>query len=188
MLLLSGHSLTAARKVPLEAFSLHLNERESTATITPADMTGITANSWMQDDTEPGKGIVWRVRSIRQAYGNDTYTVQLEHAISTLKDKILFGEVKTATMAGRAGATTCTAEQAVRYILKQQSDWALGTMAFSVSNPYKFDGESLFDALETVANSLDGCWWTYDFPRILSKSTLRKKARRSARCCGPGGT
>lgn len=176
MLLLSGHSLTAARKVPLEAFSLHLNERESTATITPADMTGITANSWMQDDTEPGKGIVWRVRSIRQAYGNDTYTVQLEHAISTLKDKILFGEVKTATMAGRAGATTCTAEQAVRYILKQQSDWALGTMAFSVSNPYKFDGESLFDALETVANSLDGCWWTYDFSAYPFKINFTKKS------------
>ena len=176
MLLLSGHSLTAARKVPLEAFSLQLNERESTATITPADMTGITANSWMQDDTEPGKGIVWRVRSIRQAYGNDTYTVQLEHAINTLKDKILFGEVKTATMAGRAGATTCTAEQAVRYILKQQSDWALGTMAFSVSNPYKFDGESLFDALETVANSLDGCWWTYDFSTYPFKINFTKKS------------
>ena len=175
MLLLSGHSLTAARKVPLEAFSLQLNERESTATITPADMTGITANSWMQDDTEPGKGIVWRVRSIRQAYGNNTYTVQLEHAINTLKDKILFGEVKTATMAGRAGATTCTAEQAVRYILKQQSDWALGTMAFSVSNPYKFDGESLFDALETVANSLDGCWWTYDFSTYPFKINFTKK-------------
>ena len=176
MLLLSGHSLNAPRKVTLEAFSLQLNERESTATITPADMTGITANSWMHDDTEPGKGIVWRVKSIRQAYGTDTYTVQLEHAISTLKDRILFGEVKTATLAGRTGATTCTAEQAVRYILKQQSDWALGTFAFNVSNPYKFDGETLYDALETVANSLDGCWWTYDFSTYPFKINFTKKS------------
>ena len=36
MILLNGHSLTPARKVPVEALSLTLKERESTASMTPA--------------------------------------------------------------------------------------------------------------------------------------------------------
>lgn len=176
MLLLSGHSLKAARKVPLEAMSLQLNERESTATITPESMTGITIDSWFQDETEPGKGIVWRVKNIRTAYAKKTTTIQLEHAISTLKDKILFGEIKPEKMAGKKNAKTCTAEQAIRYVLAQQSDWALGTMAFSVSNPYKFDGDTLFDALETISNSLEDCWWTYDFSTYPFKLNFTKKS------------
>ena len=163
MILLNGHSLTPARKIPLESMPLQLKERESTATITPADMTGIQINSWMQDDTEPGRGIVWRVKSIQQAYATDTPTVQLEHMISTLKDTLLFGEIKLAQITGNPKATTCTAEQAVRFILSKQRDWVLGSFGYSVSNPYKFDGDTLFDALETVSNSLAGAWWSYDF-------------------------
>ena len=162
MILLSGHSLTHARRVPLEEMSLQLKERDSTATITPVDMDGITVNSWMVDDTEPGRGIVWRVKSIAQAYATRTPTVQLEHTINSLRDNIIFGEVTAATITGNPKATTCTAEQAVRYILSFQHDWVLGSFGYNVSNPYKFDGDSLFDALETVSNSLSGCWWSYD--------------------------
>ena len=176
MLLLNGHSLTASRKVPLNAMSLQLNERESSASITPSDMTGITVNSWFQDETDPGKGIVWRVRSIRQTYGTKTTVVQLEHAISVLKDRILFGEVKTETMAGKKGATKCTAAQAIGYILSKQSDWALGTVDYNVSNPYKFDGDTLFDALETVSSSLKDCWWSYDFSTYPFKISFLKKS------------
>ena len=163
MILLNGHNLTPARKVPLEAMSLQLNERNSSATITPADMTGIQVNSWMQDDTAPGNGIVWRVKSIGQAFATNTPTVQLEHAITTLQDTILFGEIKPAQITGNPKATTCTAEQAVRFILSKQSDWILGSFGYAVSNPYKFDGDSLFDALETVSASLQDAWWSYDF-------------------------
>ena len=46
MLLLSGHSLAVSRKVPLEALGLNLTERDSTANMTPAEMTGISVNSW----------------------------------------------------------------------------------------------------------------------------------------------
>ena len=176
MLLLSGHSLKASRKVPLNAMSLQLNERESSASITPADMTGITLNSWFQDETDPGSGIVWRVRSIRQTYGTNTTVVQLEHAVSVLKDQLLFGEVKTETMAGKKGATTCTATQAIKYILSKQSDWALGSIDYNVSNPYKFDGDTLFDALETISNSLQDCWWSYDFSTYPFKISFKKKS------------
>ena len=163
MILLNGHSLTPARKVPLEAMSLQLKERESTATITPADMTGIGVNSWFKDDTDPGKDIVWRVRSIGTAYATNTPTVQLEHAISILKDIVLFGEITPAVITGNKNSKTCTAEQAVRFILSKCGDWTLGGISYSVSNPYKFDGDSLFDALETISDSLSDPCWTYDF-------------------------
>lgn len=159
MILLSGHSRTPARKVPLEALSLSLKERDSTATMTPADMSGIGLDSWFLDDTNPGAGIIWRVSSIQTAFATDTPTVQLEHIISTLKDRILFGEV---TPEDISGGSTCTAEQAVRYILRQQSDWRLGNFGYNVSGPYKFNGDSLFDAIAHVTESLDGAWWSYD--------------------------
>ena len=162
MILLSGHSLTHARRVPLEALSLSLKERESTATMVPASMTGIGVSSWFQDDTEPGRGIVWRVKSIGEAYATNTPTIQLEHVINTLRDRIMFGEITAATITGNSKATTCTAEQAVRYILSYQADWVLGSFGYSVSNPYKFDGDTLFDALETVTASLSNACWTYD--------------------------
>ena len=38
MILLNGHSLTPARKVPVEALGLTINERETTADFTPAEI------------------------------------------------------------------------------------------------------------------------------------------------------
>lgn len=177
MILLSGRSLTPARKVPVESMSLQLKERDSTATVTPADMTGIQVNSWLKDETDPGAGIVWRVKSIQQAYATQTPTVQLEHAVSTLKDAVLFGEHKAAQITGNAKATTCTAKQAVQYILRQQGDWALGSFDYAnVSNPYKFDGDDLFSALETVSSSLEECWWSYDFSTYPFRLNITRKA------------
>ena len=177
MILLSEHSLTRARKIPLEAMSLQLKERESTASMTPADMEGIGTGSWFLDDTEPGAGIVWRVQSIRTAWATDTPTVQLEHVINTLRDRILFGEVTPATITGSASAATCTARQAVEYILRHQSDWRLGSFDYgSVSNAYKFDGDTLFDALETVTGTLDDAWWSYDMTVYPFRLNITRKS------------
>ncbi len=177
MLILSGHSLTASRKIPVEAMSLSLKERDSTATLTLGpDAPALSVGTWLQDETEPGKGIVWRVKSIRQAFGQNTVTVQLEHAVATLRDRILFGEITPEKMSGRAKAKNCTAKEAIQYALKQQSDWVLGTIAYNVSNPYKFDGNTLLDALETVSNSLPDCWWTYDFSTYPFKINFTKKS------------
>ena len=176
MILLKGHSLEQARKVPLEKMSLQLSERDSTASIQPAEITGIGIDSWMQDDTEPGKGIVWRVKSIRRAYGEKTVTVQLEHAVNTLKDLILFGEVTAKEITGNSKATTCTAKQAVQFILKKQKDWTLGTFSFTDSNPYKFDGDTLMDALGKVSDSLEGCVWEYDFTSYPFKLNILKES------------
>ena len=111
MILLSGHSLTAVRKVPAEAMSLTLNERESSATFTPRDLSGISVGSWLKDDRKPGNGIVWRVKSITQTYLTDTPQIALEHAVNTLRDRILFGEITPATITGTVDARSATKEE-----------------------------------------------------------------------------
>ena len=161
MILLNGHSLTPVGKIPIESMSLRLRERDSTAEITMAggDLYGIAVNSWMQDDG----GTVWRVRSIQHEYADSTIKIQLEHVVLALKDPILFGEITPATITGDSSATTCTALQAINYILSQHSDWTLGTYGYgTVTNAYKFDGDNLYDALERVCNTLDDPWWTLD--------------------------
>ena len=175
MRLLSGHSLTPVRTIPLESMQMSLKEREATANIVPVDMDGIVVNAWLQDDTNPGKGIVWRVKSIKRSFDTDTYTVQLEHVIAALKDLILFGEVKPGKMSGRSSDTSCTAKQAITYILKQSADWTVGTIDYTDSNPYKFDGDTLYDALETVSDSLDEPVWSYDFSSYPFKLSITKR-------------
>lgn len=161
MILLNGHSLSADKVIRDEALQLSLKERESTADWTPESMSGIGVNSWLKGAGGPGDGIVWRVQSIEQNYGENTPTVRLEHVINTLRDQIMFGEITPEDMGGSDGE--CTAQQAVTYILSYSSDWTLGSFSYgSVSAPYKFDGDTLYDALEKVTDSLDNAWWSYD--------------------------
>ena len=165
MILLSGHSLTALKKIDLEKQSLTLRERDSTSMIQPVDMSDIGINSWFKDESNPGAGIVWRVKNIQQMYDQKANQVQLEHIINTLKDRVMFGEVTPATITGSDSATVCTARQAITYILNQQSDWVLYNFDASyesVSNNYKFNGDSLFDALDRVTKTLSDAWWSYD--------------------------
>lgn len=175
MILLSGHSITPERKVPTQSLGVTLKERDSTATMVPLDMTGITDTSWFYDEKQPGGGTAWRVKSITEAYDTHTPTVQLEHVINTLKDRIMFGEITPGMMAGNDKATVCTAEQAIRYILSYQDDWVLGDLQYNVANPYKFNGDTLFDALETVTKSLKDAWWAYDMTVYPFRLLIIKK-------------
>jgi len=161
--LLNGHSLTKKERFVPESQPLNLAERASTTTLTVGpNAPEIGVGDWLQDETEPGSGIVWRVKSVDTQQETETRTIQLEHLINSLRDQLMFGEVKPQDMGGTAAG--CTARQAVEYILARQSDWTLGSFDYgSVSNPYNFNGDDLFSALETVSSSLDGCWWSYDF-------------------------
>ena len=161
--LLEGHSLTERARFQPESQPLTLNQRQSTARIVVGPAAPeISVGDWLQDMDEPGANIVWRVKSIDNQLETETRTIVLEHLINSLRDKIMFGEVKPQHMGGTASG--CTALQAVTYILNQQSDWVLGNFEYgSVSNPYAFNGDDLFSGLETVSASLEGCWWSYDF-------------------------
>ena len=174
MILLNGHSLEQKRRIVPEKLSLTITERDSTASMTPDSLSGITVKSWFLDETNPGKGIVWRVKSIGNDYSNETPTVELEHVITSLRDRILFGEV-TPEMMG--GGTSCTARQAVEYILQRSDDWKLGSFGFDgISNPYKFDGDSLYDALVKVTKSLKDAWWSYDLTAYPFKLNITKRS------------
>ena len=164
MIILTRGSLTKAGRFAPETMALNMSERGSTATITYGIGTvNLTVGDWLQDDTDPGEGIVWRVKTIDTQYNTKTVTVQLEDMINSLNDQLLNGEVKPSDIAG-AGATTCTAQQAITYILNKQSIWTLNNFDYSsVSNPYNFNGDSLKAAIEAVSASLTDPVWTYDF-------------------------
>ena len=160
MTLLQAHSLTGVTQFQPESQPLNLAERASTTTIVVGPAAPeIAVGDWIRDDTEPGKGIVWRVKTIDTQYEKKTRTLTLEHIINTLADVIMFGEVKPSDM---GGGTNCTAIQAFTYILNRQSDWVLGQCTYDVSNPYNFNGDNLLDAMQTVSGSLPDCWWSYD--------------------------
>lgn len=163
MRLLNGHSLAVREVFQPESMPLALMERKSTATISVGpEAPEMTVGDWLQDETEPGAGIVWRVKGVEYQIETETRTIQLEHLIVALKDRVMFGEVKPQNMGGTAAG--CTARQAVEFILSHQSDWRLGSFSYgAVVNPYTFNGDDLLSAMETVSSSLEDCWWSYDF-------------------------
>jgi phage minor structural protein len=174
VILLNGHSLAAKRRILPESLGIVISEREGTATMVPDSMDGIGIKSWFLDDTEPGKGIIYRVKSLGNDFANQTPTVEMEHIVNTLKDRILFGEVKPADM---GGGETCTARQAVQYILARSDEWTLGNFDYgSVSLPYKFNGENLYDALVSVTKSLEDAWWSYDLTAIPFKLNITRRS------------
>ena len=176
MIVLDGHSLTPSGWIGDVAESISIKERDSTAAWTPEEISGISVNTWLKDETRPGAGIVWRIQSIRQIFNTKTQTIQLEHVINSLKDKIIPGSVGPADITGTTGAASCTAREAVEYILDLQGDWILGEFEYDeVTNPYKFDGETLYEALEKVSNSLEDPWWSYDQSEYPFKLNITHK-------------
>lgn len=171
---LSGHSLTRGEWFQPESQGMVLAERDSTTSITLGpDAPAIAFDDWLLDDDWPEGPYVWRVRGINEDALTDTRTVELEHVINALDD-ICLGEVKPATIAG-SGATTCTAKQAVQYILSNHSAWTLGDFEYSESLPYEFDGDTLLDALDSVTDSLDSAVWEYDLSVFPFKLHVRQR-------------
>lgn len=173
MIILSKGSLTQTGRFAPETMALNLSERGSTATITfGIGEANLAIGDWLQDDTEPGEGIVWRVKTIDTQYNTHTVTVQLEDMVNSLNDQLLNGEIKPSDIAG-GSATTCTARQAVEYILARQSVWTLDDFDYdSVSNPYNFNGDALKAALDTVSSSLEDPVWSYDFTSYPFKISI----------------
>ena len=175
---LNGHSLQEAGRFSPESMPLTLCERQSQASIAIGpEVPEIIVGDWLQDMDEPGAGIVWRVKTVEKQPLLKSRTVQLEHLINTLRDEVMFGEVKPKDITGNSSATTCTALEAVEYILGRQSIWTLGSFdgAYSnISHPYSFNGENLFAALETVCASLEDSYWEYDMSSLPFTISIKK--------------
>ena len=166
MIQVSGHSITPIRMIPEDTLRLSVKEREATAELTPQDLYGTSITTWMMGEPgTPAAGMVFRPRSIRREFHTGVNTVSLEHIICVLRDSVLFKEIGPAQITGTPGATTCTAKQAVEYILNRQSDWTLGRWNSHFGGrqgEYKFENENCFDALVKVMDSLDGAFWRFD--------------------------
>ena len=174
----SGHELEAVSWFIPETMPLNLEERKSTATFTIGPQApSIAVGGWLMDDTEPGAGIVWRVKTVEKLFNTDTRTVQLEHIVNTLKDEVMFGEIGPKQITGNSSATTCFASDAVQYILNRHSLWTLGTFDANyalIENPYTFNGEDLLSALETVLSSLPDSYIDYDLSAVPFTLNVKK--------------
>ena len=178
---LNANSVTVKKQFRAEKFALNLSERQSTATITIGpDAGSVSTGDWLRDEDGPGAGIVWRVKTVDTDYATNTRTLNCEHMINSLRDRIMFGTVTPGDMAGKQGAANCTAAQAATYILKQCPEWTLGTMGFSKSAPYNFNGDDLLSALQTVSSSLLSAWWSYDFSSYPFKVSIRPQSTEVA--------
>lgn len=172
MLLLSGHTLTVKSRFVPESMSLSLTHNGiSTANMTVGpDAPTMAVNDWLQDNTEPGAGIVWRVKGIDTDMQAQTRTIQLEHVIATLKDVLLFGETTTKAISGGNNATS---SQTIAYVLRGQSIWQVGTISLGRSLPYNFNNTNAYDAIMTVCNTLDNWIMEYDLTSLPFKLSVR---------------
>lgn len=176
MIAVLDRDLNVTNRIRPETMQLNLEERQSTASFTiGTDDPEIDFGTWLRDETDPGAGIIWRVKSVNKQYEKKTKTIQLEHIINTLRDTIIFEELNPAGITGNKSAKTCTAKQAARKVLSMQTLWELGDFEFDVSNPYTFDGDTLLTALETISSSLDGAVWEYDLSKTPFKLHIRKE-------------
>lgn len=174
MILLNGHTMTPGKRFTPESQKLDIIQRGSTSTISmPADGdVQLKMDDWVLDDREPCSGIVWRVKTPDTTYSTDTVAVLLEHAIMTLQDISLFGEIRTRDI---SGGDTCTAREAAEYVLGYQSIWTLGDFEFTKTGPYHFNGENIFEALEQISASLEDPVWEYDMSSLPFTLHIRQR-------------
>ena len=152
--LLKGHSLEAKETFRVETMQLTLYGRQSSASFTVGpEAPALKAGDWVKDNTDPGKGIVWRIKSMDEDYNTGTRTAQLEHVIQILKDTVMFGEISTDALGGG------DAKAAVQYVLSRQGDWVLQDFGYHVHNDYEFNSDSILSALETIDKTLDDSAW-----------------------------
>ena len=188
MILLTAHSLTPRGRFEPETCGLTLEERNSQIQFTlPVGEAELTTGDWIRDDTDPGAGIVYRIRTVETNYQTRTVSCTAEHIIKVLGDTAIFGEVKPSDMGGTE--TSVSALNAIKNAINRQSDWVLNEQGFgygSVSAGYSFNGDSIYEAIETVCTTLEDCWWSYDlsvYPFVL---TIAHKAT-AATCEMRGG-
>lgn len=170
---LDGHSLEKGAWVEPESQPMTLIERGSSCTITLGpDAPGIGFDDWLLDTAWPEGPIVWRVRDIDEQTDTGTTAISLEHVIRCLEDTKLFDDVSTTDI---SGGDTCTAREAIEYLLSQQEDWILGECDEETVLPYEFSGgDSLLDAIESVSETLEDAEWWYDmsqYPFVLDIRT-----------------
>ena len=139
---------------------------------------------WVNIETPQGEELIMRVRSVEHAYDLDTAKLQLEHAICTLKDELLFGEYKASDLGGGTKVAPATA---IETILSNQSVWQLGTCEYTDEQPYELNSVTLYDGISTICSAMTDYYWTFDTSalpftlNVLHRPTERSCEMREAR-------
>ena len=165
MIILERGTLKRKDTLLPESLQVDIEERggRAVAQVGP-EAPQLMIGDWLLDDTEPGKGIVWRVSSLEPEYDSGTTRITMEHIIEELRDQIIFGELE---LHG-------TAKNALTKILARSKYWRLGTCEFSENLPYEFDGDTLYEAVEGVCETLEDCEWDFDLSAVPFKLSVRK--------------
>lgn len=173
---LQPHSLTVIGTIIPETMSLTISEKDTEASITLGpEAPAVSVGEWYRDEKNPGKGIVYRVKSVEQDYGRETRTVKLEHIVKALKDCIIFDELDPDDMGGTS--TKVAAKKAIETALSYQAygDWRLWEIEYPAELGYSFNGDSVYDAIETVCGTLADSCWEYDLTRYPFRLSIRKQ-------------
>lgn len=174
MIVLRTGSLTpTGERVEMVSMKLDLTERASQCQVTVAGGTALAVGTWLKSRSGPAKGVVWRIKTVDDSrIGSGQWSFTAEHIVQTLKDQVMFGEVNSKTLGGND--KTVSASNAMRFILSKSDYWTFGGCAYSTSNPYAFNGENLFSALETIAGSLEDSYFDYDLTTYPFKFYIRQ--------------
>ena len=164
-------------RVQVVSLKIDLAERTSLITATVIGSTVPNLDDWLITDEGPIAGMVWCVRDTDdQHIGTGKYSFTAESVLTVLKGKILFGKTTAADITGNKKDINCTAKQAVQFALGKQAEkhFTLGTIEYTNKNPYHFNGETIFDALEDITASLPDACWDVDFSTYPFKLNIRK--------------
>ena len=112
-----------------------------------------------------GDTCIMYVKSRNRDYATGIQTLTLEHVFGLLKDMIVFGEITPPDMTGTATDTTIAVEDALEYLLGQQTAeyFELYVCDFDDEEGWKFTNSDVYSALNSIADSIENCQWEFDF-------------------------
>lgn len=112
-----------------------------------------------------GDTCIMYVKSRNRDYATGIQTLTLEHVFGLLKDMIVFGEITPPDMTGTATDTTIAVEDALEYLLGQQTAeyFELYVCDFDDEEGWKFTNSDIYSAMNSIADSIENCQWDFDF-------------------------
>lgn len=136
----------------------------STATMTVNEGDQIAFGDWVRIETPNHESAVYYVKSISRNLVTGDLTVNLEHGSGLLNDAVAFGEIKTPTLAGVAGAKTVDMRTAVTKLLTYQKTpvFVVGEIECTESQGWAFTNSSILAAVNNMMDSVNGFAVTYD--------------------------
>lgn len=139
----------------------------STATMVLSEnQPGVNLGDWVRVTAPNGEVNVMYVKSIQNEYLKKTRTVSLEHTFALLKDYVSFGKTVYNNKSAYA---------VIRNQLSYQELWTMGTVDYTVSQPWEFNNSTIGDNLEDIAECCQDSVWVFDqsvMPWLVSLKQL----------------